>query len=145
MKKIITALLLLGSLVVNANTGCLISQFQPERIYTNPTGHYPNLTNSDIPNTDRMLYDGTVIYRRNWPEDPNVGLLQNQYTPAYGQHCVISNGMGDYYQGTPVSYNPSDVYTGAVQLPIDDYIPALMVIAGCLVWLWFRKGVKYVS
>ncbi|WP_029275547.1 hypothetical protein [Pedobacter borealis] len=81
---------------------------------------------------------------RNWPEDPNCGILRttsDNYPVASGgsgnpqSKCTSLESVAD--EGVLVNYNPSD--SNCMPLPLDDYAPYLISSIGFLGFIIIRK------
>jgi len=115
--------------------GCRTGNF----IYTVQSGTY-----FDGGTTMPLYTSSDRITIRNWPDDPNCGILRT----TSENYSVASGGSGNpqskctsqenvLNQGLLVNYSPSD--SNCMALPLDDYMPYLISSIGFLGFIIIRK------
>jgi hypothetical protein len=121
-------ILLIFSLDAKANYGC-------------NTGNviYPSATGRSNSYGDPYYYSATPITIRWWDQDPNCGILSSKirYRTNGDDNCQIqgTNSWGIVYY-----YNPAD--NNCVPLPLDDYIPLLVLLTALTGGYFIRNSLS---
>lgn len=117
LKYIIASILLLISFNSMANYGCNVGN----QIYPNATG---GVNASGYP----TYYASEPITIRWWDEDPNCGIRDNRISPRSNNEdkCQV-NGVN---WGTVYYFNPADNSCKPMNLPLDDYTWAILLVVG---------------
>lgn len=130
--------------IVSADIGCRIGNY----ILTTPTGGV--FDNGGTPSPIYIYSPGNAntIYKRNWSEDPQCGILRgiaDGYPRVAGGsnnpagNCSPSNNYGDI--GKLVNYNPADNSCMPVNVPLDDYVWVLLLTLAGAGFIFLNKRV----
>lgn len=111
-----TILFSLFTIVAEANLACNTGNY----LYPNATGGYNS-------SGDPLYYNTNPITIRWWDQDPNCGIRDNKikYRTNGDDNCQIVGGAW----GVIYVYNPAD--NNCIPLPIDDYIPLILILTAC--------------
>ncbi|MDQ7948997.1 MAG: hypothetical protein REI78_09715 [Pedobacter sp.] len=109
--------------------------------YACNTGNYlyPNATGGLNSSGDPTYYNSNPITIRWWDQDPNCGILNSKIKARSSgdDNCQVVGGAW----GVIYSYNPSD--NSCVPLPIDDYIPIVVILTALLGAYLIRRHVSF--
>lgn len=119
-----TILFSLSTIIAGASLACNTGNY----LYPNATGGYNS-------SGDPLYYNTNPITIRWWDQDPNCGIRDNKikYRTNGDDNCQIVGGSW----GVIYVYNASD--NNCIPLPIDDYIPLLVLLVALTGAYFLRK------
>ncbi len=149
--RILKLLFILGLFFLqtaSAQVGCRIGNY----ILTTPTGG--THMNGSVPSPIYIYSPGNpnTIYKRNWNEDPQCGIMRkiaDGYPKVSGGSgnpngaCSPSNSYGDI--GQLVNYNPADNSCIATDVPLDDYVWVLLLTVAGTAFLFLNKRIPIIG